>query len=65
MIHTITQETLLVNGRYDEAQDICVAPFFEKIPKVKWIHMAESSHMPYYEEAERYFRLVGQFLSAP
>ncbi|THG98142.1 hypothetical protein EW026_g3985 [Hermanssonia centrifuga] len=65
VIHTITQETLLVNGRYDEAQDICVAPFFEKIPKVKWIHMAESSHMPYYEEAERYFRLVGQFLSAP
>ena len=44
------------------AQDVAVAPFFEKIPKVRWAHFSGSSHMPYWEEPERYYRIVGQFL---
>ncbi|KAJ7627661.1 proline-specific peptidase [Mycena polygramma] len=63
-LHKITVPTLLINGRFDEAQDISVVPFFEKMPKVKWVQFAESSHMPFFEEKERYLQIVGDFLSA-
>ncbi|KAJ3525177.1 hypothetical protein NM688_g8443 [Phlebia brevispora] len=63
-LHTITQPTLVINGRYDEAQDVCVAPFFEKIPKAKWLHFSESSHMPFSEEMDRYFLHVARFLKS-
>ncbi|KAJ7437365.1 hypothetical protein B0H11DRAFT_2362011 [Mycena galericulata] len=36
-LHKITAPTLLINGRYDDAQDVAVAPFFEKMPKIKWV----------------------------
>lgn len=52
-----------MNGVEDEAQDECVVPFFEKIPQVKWVQFANSSHMPFYEEKERYFQVVGDFLT--
>jgi pimeloyl-ACP methyl ester carboxylesterase len=61
-LHTITRPTLVINGVDDEAQDECVSPLFEKIPKAKWIQFAKSSHMPFYEEPERYFQIVGEFL---
>ncbi|KAJ7048677.1 proline-specific peptidase [Mycena amicta] len=54
--------TLLLNGRYDEAQDSVVAPFFAHIPHVKWVTFAESSHMIHFEERERYMEIVGEFL---
>lgn len=63
-LHAITQPTLVLNGRYDMAQDSIVAPFFERIPKVKWVQFSESSHMPYWEEPERHFKIVGSFLTA-
>ena len=44
-LHRITVPTLVVNGRYDEAQDECVEPYFWNIPKVKWFRFAESSHV--------------------
>ncbi|KAF7315973.1 Proline iminopeptidase [Mycena indigotica] len=58
----IQTPTLILNGRYDEAQDIVVAPFFESIPRVKWVTFAESSHMIHFEERERYMQVVGDFL---
>ena len=64
IIHTITQPTLIVNGRYDMAQDNTVAPFFHKIAKSKWVKFSESSHMPYWEEKDYYYREVGEFLTA-
>ena len=64
IVHTITQPTLLINGRYDMAQDSTLAPFFEKIPTVKWVTFTESSHLPYWEEPDRYYEVVGQFLTA-
>ena len=54
--------TLVLNGRKDIAQDYVVAPFFEKIPKVKWITFEASSHTPFWEEREAYFRRVAEFL---
>ena len=62
-IHLINIPTLLLNGRYDEAQDSVVEPFFKHISKVKWFTLAESSHMPQYEERELYMERVGSFLT--
>lgn len=62
-IHTINCPTLLTNGVDDDAQDVCVGPFFRKIPKVRWVTFAESSHMAYFEEPDRYFDIVGKFLT--
>ncbi|KAF7348080.1 Proline iminopeptidase [Mycena sanguinolenta] len=60
--HKISVPTLLLNGRYDEAQDPVVAPFFHEIPRVKWVNFAESSHMSHFEERERFMEVVGKFL---
>lgn len=62
-LHRISAPTLILNGRYDEAQDKCVQPFFKLIPKAKWYTFAESSHMPQWEERERYVNIVGDFLT--
>ncbi|KAJ6559848.1 Alpha/Beta hydrolase protein [Mycena capillaripes] len=35
---------------HDDAQDVGVVPFFERIPRVKWVQYAKSSHMPFFEE---------------
>ncbi|KAG2097494.1 proline-specific peptidase, partial [Suillus discolor] len=45
-IHTITTPTLLTNGVMDEAQDVCVSPFFQRIPHVKWAQFSQR-HMPF------------------
>ncbi|KAI1147055.1 Alpha/Beta hydrolase protein [Nemania diffusa] len=61
--HKIEAPTLLLNGRYDEATDQCVQPWFDHIPKVKWVTLENSSHMGHFEERERFIQLVGEFLS--
>ena len=61
-LHKINVPTLLLNGKYDEAQDSVVLPFFRAIQKVKWYTFAESSHMPQYEEREKFIQVVGDFL---
>ncbi|KAJ8481737.1 hypothetical protein ONZ51_g5825 [Trametes cubensis] len=60
--HKINVPTFLLNGAYDEAADSSVMPFFKLIPKVKWFTFAESSHMPHWEEREKYMKLVADFL---
>jgi L-proline amide hydrolase len=62
--HKIDVETLLINGRYDEVQDVTVEPWFHKIPKVKWIQLEKSSHMGHFEERERYMHFVAVFLGS-
>ncbi|KAL8669254.1 MAG: hypothetical protein Q9168_006145 [Polycauliona sp. 1 TL-2023] len=61
-LHKIKVPTLLINGRYDEAQDEVVEPFFEEIEKVKWYRFAESSHTPQLEEREEFMKVVARFL---
>lgn len=61
-LHKIKVPTLLINGRYDGAQDFVVEPFFKSIDKVKWVRFAESSHLPHYEEADECLKVVGDFL---
>ncbi len=55
--------TLVVNGRFDEATDLCVAPYVAKIPGVRWVTFEESSHLPHVEEEERFLEVVGAFLT--
>lgn len=56
---------LLINGLHDEARDSVVAPWFQRIPKARWITFPYSSHMPHFEERERYMQVVGEFLYGP
>jgi pimeloyl-ACP methyl ester carboxylesterase len=61
--HKIDAETLLINGRYDEVQDVAVLPWFKHIHKIKWVQLENSSHMGQFEERERYMQFVGEFLT--
>ena len=57
--------TLLINGRFDEAQDVTMEPYFREISgKVKWVRFAESSHCPHLEETDAFIDAVGRFLAA-
>lgn len=62
-VHNIIVSTLLINGKYDEAQDSVVEPFLA-IPNVKWHRFAESSHSPQFEEMEGFLEVVSNFLNA-
>ncbi|KAH7909085.1 Alpha/Beta hydrolase protein [Hygrophoropsis aurantiaca] len=62
-LHKIQVSTLLLNGRYDEAQDKVVLPFFQRIPSAKWVQFSESAHVPHIEETERYMTIVGAYLN--
>ncbi|PCH39115.1 proline-specific peptidase [Wolfiporia cocos MD-104 SS10] len=62
-LHFVTVPTLIINGGSDVAQDFVVAPFYERIPDVKWITFQNSSHMPFWEERERYIDVLLTFLS--
>jgi L-proline amide hydrolase len=61
-VYKIIVPTLLINGKYDEAQDSVMEPFFKSIEKVKWVKFAESSHLPQLEEPEEFLKVVGGFL---
>lgn len=61
-LHKIKVPTLLLNGRNDLAQDFVVEPFFDKIPKVKWLTFENSSHVSMWEEREKFMGVVGHFL---
>jgi len=61
-LHTICSPTLLTNGRMDEAHDASVAPIFNKVKRVKWIQFANSSHVAFLEEPQRYFSTMSDFL---
>ncbi|GJE94521.1 proline-specific peptidase [Phanerochaete sordida] len=61
-LHNIAVPTLVINGAKDIAQDFVVAPFFQNIPKAKWITFANSSHTPFWEERDLYMKRVGDFL---
>jgi len=61
-VHKIQVPTLLINGEFDEAQNVCVAPFFRNIPKVKWITISDASHCSNLEQPEKYMQIVADFL---
>jgi L-proline amide hydrolase len=64
-LHAIAVPTLLISGRYDEATELCVQPFADFIPDVRWRLFENSSHMPHVEEKEACLAAVADFLDAP
>lgn len=65
MLPKVGYPTLITNSPHDMAQDICVAPFFEKLPNAKWVKFTEASHHPFWEEKDKYFEVVAAFLGQP
>ncbi|TBU50824.1 proline iminopeptidase [Dichomitus squalens] len=63
-LHLVRVPTFVINGRKDIAQDFVVAPFFHRIPQVKWVTFEQSSHTPFWEEREHYNKVVGEFLKS-
>ena len=63
-LQNIKVPTLVLSGKHDEAQDVCVDPFEINIPAglVTRKKFLESSHMPFWEEPEAYFEAVTNFL---
>jgi pimeloyl-ACP methyl ester carboxylesterase len=61
-VHKISIPTLLINGQYDEATDACMKPYFDLVPKVKWVTIPDASHMPQWEQRERFMEIVSGFL---
>ena len=55
--------TLLINGRHDAADTQAMMPFFKQLTKVKWVTLDAASHMPIWEEKERYLEIIGDFLT--
>ena len=63
----ITAPTLVYNGEFDTSHEIATVPFFELIPRVRWLTLADAGHMCHVEgEARRdkVLKLVGEFLTA-
>ena len=54
--------TLVVAGVDDQAQEEAQRPWFDGVPKVKWVPFAHSSHVPFFEEPDHYFQTVANFL---
>jgi L-proline amide hydrolase len=63
-LHQIIVPTLLISGRYDEATPLCVQPYADHIPDVRWTIFENSSHMPHVEEKEACLAAVAAFLDA-
>jgi len=63
ILPTLKMPTLVLTGRYD----INVAPstawkIHRAIPGSQWEVFEESGHLPYFEEPEKFVRVVGGFL---
>jgi L-proline amide hydrolase len=63
-LHAIIVPTLLISGRFDEATPLCVQPYADHIPDVRWHVFEQSSHMPHVEEKEACLAAVADFLDA-
>ncbi|KAF5337461.1 hypothetical protein D9758_018009 [Tetrapyrgos nigripes] len=56
--------TLVISSPKDDMAELCVRPFFQKIEKCKWVDLQVASHVPFFEEPERYFSVLQDFLDA-
>ena len=62
-LHDVDVPTLVINGQYDVAQDYVTEAYINRIPGTKWVKFEESSHMPFWEEREKYMKAIAGFLS--
>ncbi|TFK38247.1 Alpha/Beta hydrolase protein [Crucibulum laeve] len=62
ILHKVPYPTLLISAPLDQVQEASVLPFFTNIPRVKWVELQNSTHLAMYEEPERYFKVILDFL---
>jgi L-proline amide hydrolase len=62
-LNQIDVPTLLITGRHDEATPASMQPFSDRIPHVRAVDFAESSHMPHLEEPELFDEVMLSFLA--
>ena len=60
--HEIKTSTLLLSGEFDEVIEAACVPYFEKIPKAKWVVVNNASHMMMWEQREQIMRIISNFL---
>lgn len=61
----ITAPALIYNGEYDTSHDISQVPFFELIPRVRWVTFADAGHMCHLESRglkKKILKVVGELL---
>jgi L-proline amide hydrolase len=56
--------TLLISGHFDEATALCMQPYADWIPDVRWKVFEQSSHTPHVEEKDACLAAVAEFLDA-
>lgn len=54
--------TLMYNGEFDQSQDFVIQPFFDHVPKIRWVKFNDASHMVHYEQREKCMKLFAHFL---
>jgi L-proline amide hydrolase len=61
----ITATTLVYNGEYDTSHEVAQVPFFNLIPRVRWITFPNGGHTCHLEGGlrERILKVVGEFLT--
>ncbi|MDP2859651.1 MAG: hypothetical protein Q8P50_16995 [Bacillota bacterium] len=59
----IRAPTLVTSGRYDEATPAIAKTVHQGIKESEWVVFEHSAHMAHVEEAERYMRVLDEFLS--
>ncbi|KAK0210118.1 Alpha/Beta hydrolase protein [Desarmillaria ectypa] len=64
ILHNIKAPALLLNAPLDEVQPVACMPWFFGIPKIKWVEFQHSTHLAQFEEPEKYFQVVLDFLNA-
>ncbi|KAL9623917.1 MAG: hypothetical protein Q9160_001909 [Pyrenula sp. 1 TL-2023] len=62
MLSEIKAPTLLINGSQDEAQDVAMKPFFEHVPKVKWVTLDDAAHFAHVDQTDRYLTYLADFI---
>ncbi|KAF4618338.1 hypothetical protein D9613_011511 [Agrocybe pediades] len=62
IVHKIHCPTLLISAPDDEVQEEAALPFFKNIPKIKWVELQNSTHLAMFEEPERYFKVLLDFV---
>jgi len=63
----INVPTFVINGEFDTTQYEPTVPFFDHIPRVRWMTVANASHMGHLDSPElqsQFLKLVGEFLGA-
>ncbi|KAG7453159.1 uncharacterized protein BT62DRAFT_880252, partial [Guyanagaster necrorhizus] len=64
ILHNIKAPMLLLSIPLDKVYPVACTPWFHGIPKIKWVEFQHSMHLAQFEEPQKYFEVVLEFLNA-